>query len=257
MRGLARLAALTLLLTTAVSASGQSDAPAPEPRLLARVECRALEGPCEYRYGVVNPAGAPERANAFVLLESGEATVRSSAGWSVRQQGGTIRWESDSDGVPAGWMVGGFVLSSPGLPRAALAEVSAGSTVRSLPTLVPGPAAEALGSARDLVEGLLGQVPSLAGMGWIASGPGRGLLAGRLRSILDLLDRDQRSEALRRMRSLSNEVGRLSPAATVPVGRTPGGGRPRLTSGTPLAPEVRDLVVATLGLATARLGALR
>jgi hypothetical protein len=205
----------------------------------------------------VNPSGAPDRANGFTLLECGDADIRGSAGWSVRQEAGTIRWDAGSDGVSAGWTNGGFMLSSEGLPRVALAEVRAGSAVRSVPTLVPGSAAAELGSAADLVQGLLDQLPALAGMDWIRKGPARGLLGGRLRTIRDLLERDQRTEARRRMRSLADEVRRLSPVVTVPAGRTPGVGRPRLTSGAPLAPEVRDLFVATLGLAMARLGALR
>ncbi|HEX7127183.1 MAG TPA: hypothetical protein VF406_15600 [Thermodesulfobacteriota bacterium] len=251
------LPAAAALLAFAGAAHAQSDAPPAEPTVLARVECRSLEGPCEYRYGVANPAGAADPATGFALLESGEATVRASAGWDVRQEAGTIRWEGGSDGVSAGWMRGGFLLSSECLPRVALAEVRTRSAVRSVPTLVPGSPAAALGSATDLVQGLLDQLPALAGMGWIRSGPARGLLAGRLRTIVEFVERGQETEALRRMRSLAAEVQRLAPAVAVPSGATPGVGRPLLTSGAPLAPEVRDLFAATLGLAMARLGALR
>lgn len=252
-----RRAVTLLLVLAALPAAAQSDLPRPEPTLLAAVECVRVEGPCEYRYAVINPGGAPAAATGFALLEAAEASVRSSAGWSVRQEDGVIRWDGGSGAVTPGWMVGGFHLSSPGLPRVALAEVQGGTVVRSVPTLVPGPAAEDLGDAVALLDGLLEQIPSLAGMDWIRPGPARGILAERLRTILDLLERDQRTAALQRIRSLTAEVQRLSPAARVMVGKTPGGGRPRLTSGAPLAPEVQDLFVAHLGLAMARLGALR
>jgi plasmid stabilization system protein ParE len=252
------LAGAVLALLLSAGAAGAQPVDPPPPALLARVDCRALEGPCDYQYAVVNPAGAAARVSAFALLEADESEVRSSAGWSARRDPATggWRWESD-DGAPAGWAVGGFVLSAPGLPRVALAQVEAGPAARAVPTLVPGPAADRLGSARDLLEGLRGQLASLEGVGWLAPGPARRLLDERLGAILAYLERDQRTEALRRIRALADEVRRLAPAAGIGPGKAPGGRRPALGGATPIAPEVRDLYVATLGLATARLGALR
>ncbi len=231
------------------------EAPA-APTLLTRVDCQGLEGPCDYRYALINPAAVAEPARTLVLFEAGEADDRTSNGWRGQREGGSWRWE-DSAGVPAGWTLGGFRLEAEGLPRVALAQVEAGGAVRSAPVLVPGPLAAALGTAPELIGALRAQLDSLVASGWIAPGPGRGILDGRLRTVLELLERDQRTEATRRVRALVDEVGRLAPPGQVPAGRTPGGYRPLLGGATPIAPEVRDLFVATLRVALARLGAIR
>ncbi len=232
------------------------EAPPPAPTLLTRVNCRSLEGPCDYRYALINPAAVAEPARTLVLFEAGEAEDRTSNGWRGERNGGSWRWE-DSAGVPAGWTLGGFLLEAEGLPKVALAQVEAGGAVRSVPTLVPGPLPSSLGAAPELIGALRAQLDSLVAAGWIAPGPGRGLLDGRLRTILELLERNQRTEAMRRVRALVDEVGHLAPPGQVPPGRTPGGYRPLLGGATPIAPEVRDLFVATLRVALARLGAIR
>lgn len=243
-------------LPSAGGAPAHAEEGPPAPTLLTRVECRALEGPCDYRYAVINPAGVAEPVRTLILLDAGEAEDRTANGWRGSGEQGSWRWE-DSSGVPAGWTLGGFLLRAEGLPKVALAQVEARGAVRSAPALVPGPLPAALGAAPELIDGLRAQLDSLVAVGWIAPGPGRALLDGRLRTILELLERDQRTEAMRRLRALVDELRRLAPPGEVLPGRTPGGARPLLGGATPIAPEVRDLFVAVLRLALARLGAIR
>ncbi len=234
-----------------------AEAPAPAPALLARVECRGLTGPCEYAYALINPAAAAASITALTLLEGGDAEDRSRIGWSGQQtERGGWRWEHGS-GVAPGWMQGGFALHAEGLPKVGLAQLEAGGVPSAVPTLVPGPPPADLDDAAGLIGRLRAEVSSLAAIGWIAPGPAAGLLDGRLRAILELLERDQRTEALRRLRALAEEVDRLAAPASVLPGRSPGAGRPLLSGATPLAPETRDLFTAILHLALARLGAVR
>jgi hypothetical protein len=257
-----RLAAAgtALLVALAVAPGGlaQTDLPAPSPTLVAGVTCQALEGPCEYRYQVSNPPGAPAAVTAFALLEADASEVRSAAGWDARRDEGALAWRfEERGGVPAGWTTGGFVLVAPGLPKVGLAEMRAGEVARAAPTLVPGPGAERLGSAPELVQRLRDDLATFAGAGWIAPGPTRGILAARLATILDLLERRQETAARQRMRELIAETARLAPPVTMLPGRTPGGRAPAVRGATPVAPELRDYLRATLGLALARLGAIR